>query len=115
MTAPTRRDERATSPHPHSLKGVSVPLFWPMAAAASLVEQGLELYGKNLKFVAEEIKIHHEARPRVATPNRVMLDLRTMVFRDYSAAADVEGLPAIVVAPYAGHSAVMPITTRARA
>ena len=41
----------------------SVPAFWPMAMAASLMEQGAELYAKNLKFVEEEIKIHDELRP----------------------------------------------------
>ncbi len=35
-----------------------------------------------------------------------MLDLRTMEFRDYSVAGAV-GLPTIVDAPYAGHSAVI--------
>ena len=38
-----------------------------------------ELYAKNLKLVEEEIKIHGGLRPTLATPNRVRLDLRTMV------------------------------------
>ena len=53
---------------------MSVPAFWPMALAAALVEQGIELYARNLKFVEEEIRIHNELRPRLATPNRVRLD-----------------------------------------
>ena len=56
----------------------SVPAFWPMAMAATLLEQGTELYAKNLKFVEEEIRIHGELRPTLATPNQVRLDLRTM-------------------------------------
>src|SRR5438105_3508078 len=88
------------------LAGVSVPLMWPMLAAAKLAEEGLELYARNLKFVREEIKIHHELRPKLATPNRVMLDLRTMILRDYSSAA-AQGVPTIVDAPYAGHSAMI--------
>jgi poly(3-hydroxybutyrate) depolymerase len=91
---------------PHHLKQLSVPFLWPMAAGAQMIEQGLDLYAKNLKFVAEEEKIHHELRPQLATANRVMLDLRTMVFRDYSAAG-AGGLPTIVDAPYAGHSAMI--------
>jgi len=54
-----------------------------MAMAASLAEQGAELYAKNLKFVEEEIRIHGELRPRMATPNTVRLDLRTMKLREY--------------------------------
>ncbi len=86
--------------------GMGVPLFWPMLAATKMAEQGLELYAKNLEFVAEEEKLHHELRPRLATANRVMLDLRTMHFRDYSAPG-ATGVPTIVDAPYAGHSAMI--------
>jgi hypothetical protein len=57
----------------------SVPAFWPMALAASLMKSGVELYVKNLKFVEEEIKINAELRPNLATENTVRLDLRTMV------------------------------------
>ena len=62
---------------------LSVPAFWPMAMAAALLKEGTELYAKNLKFVDEEIKIHGELRPKLATPNQVRLNLRTMVLRDY--------------------------------
>jgi polyhydroxyalkanoate depolymerase len=72
--------------------------------AASLVEQGAELYAKNLKFVEEEIKIHDELRPSLATPNTVRLDLRTMKLREYGKAG---GLPTLVDAPHAGHTAMI--------
>ena len=88
------------------LTGVNVPLFWPMLAAARMGEQGLELYAKNLEFLSEEAIIQHLQRPPPATANRTMLDLRTMAFRDYSAPA-AKGIPTIVDAPYAGHSAVI--------
>ena len=58
------------------LSHLSVPAFWPMAMAATMLEEGTELYAKNLKFVEEEIKIHGELRPALATPNRVRLDMR---------------------------------------
>lgn len=90
----------------HELKGFGVPFMWPMAAAASMAEQGLELYARNLSFLAEEAKIHHERRPAPATANRVALDLRTMAFRDYSATG-AGGVPTIVDAPFAGHSAMI--------
>ncbi len=82
----------------------SVPAFWPMAMAASLAEQGTALYARNLKFVEEEIKIHDELRPRLATPNTVRLDLRTMQLREYGRPG---GIPTLVDAPHAGHTAMI--------
>lgn len=82
----------------------SVPAFWPMAMAASLAEQEMELSTKSLKFLEEEIKIHGELRPKLATPNRARLDLRSMVLRDYGTA---EGIPTLVDAPHAGHTAMI--------
>lgn len=93
-------------PATRNLSGVNVPFFWPMLAAAQMVEEGTELYAKNLKFLDEEIKINHERRPKPATANRAMLDLRTMVLRDYSPPG-AKGLATIVDAPYAGHSAMI--------
>jgi poly(3-hydroxybutyrate) depolymerase len=90
----------------HHLRGVSVPFFWPMIAVARMAERGLDLYADNLKFLAEELKIHHELPPALATPNRIMLDLRTMKFRDYSKEG-ADSLPTVVDAPYAGHSAMI--------
>ncbi len=82
----------------------SVPAFWPIAMAASLAGQGAELYARNLKFVEEEIKIHDELRPELATPNTVRLDLRTMKLREYGKPG---GIPTLVDAPHAGHTAVI--------
>ena len=82
----------------------SVPAFWPMSMATALLEKRSELYVKNLKFVDEEIRIHENLRPKLATPNRPRLDLRTMVLRDYGTPS---GLPTLVDAPYAGHTAVI--------
>ena len=88
------------------LKHLRVPFLWPMAAGAKMIEQGLDLYARNLRFVAEEQKIEHELRPHLATPNRIMLDLRTMILRDYSVTGAM-GVPTIVDAPYAGHTAMI--------
>ena len=82
----------------------SVPAFWPMAMAAALAEEGAEIYADNLKFVEEEIKIHGELRPKLATPNTARLDLRTMMLRDYGKPG---GIPTLVDAPYAGHTAMI--------
>jgi hypothetical protein len=53
---------------------VSVPAFWPIVMAARLIEAGAELYAKNLSFVEEEIRIHGDLRPALATSNQVRLD-----------------------------------------
>jgi len=82
----------------------SVPAFWPIFMAAQLWEQGAELVAKNLKFVEEDMKIHDYLRPRLATPNHVRLDLRTMVLRDYGKPG---GIPTLVDAPHAGHTAMI--------
>lgn len=82
----------------------SVPAFWPIAMAAALVEEGAELYAHNLKFAEEEIKIHDELRPNLATENRVRLDLRTMKLREYG---EPGGIPTLVDAPHAGHTAMI--------
>ena len=83
---------------------MSVPAFWPMAMAAAMMEEGTELYAKNVKFAEEEIKIHGELRPKLATPNQIRIDLRTMVLRDYGKPG---GLPTLVDAPHAGHTAMI--------
>ena len=82
----------------------SVPAFWPIAMAAKLVEDGADLAAKNLEFVEEEIRIYDDLRPRLATPNWVRLDLRTMKLREYGTPA---GIPTLVDAPYAGHTAMI--------
>ncbi|MGB0085131.1 MAG: alpha/beta fold hydrolase [Rhodomicrobiaceae bacterium] len=83
---------------------MSVPAFWPMAMATAMLEEGSELYAKNLKFVDEEIKIHGDLRPVLATPNQARLDLRTMVLRDYG---EPGGVPTFIDAPHAGHTAII--------
>jgi hypothetical protein len=70
-----------------------VPAFWPMAMGAALLEQGGEISARNLKFVEEEIQIHAELRPTLATPNEVRLSLRTMALRDYG---QPKGIPTLV-------------------
>jgi poly(3-hydroxyalkanoate) synthetase len=82
----------------------SVQAFWPVAIAAALAEEGAELYARNINFIEEEIKIHDELRPMLATPNQVRLDLRTMVLRDYGKPS---GIPTLVDAPHAGHTAMI--------
>jgi poly(3-hydroxybutyrate) depolymerase len=84
----------------------ALPLFWPMAAAAALFKAGAELSARNLQFLAEEEKLHFELHPKLASDNRPLLELRTMVFRNYSV-APANGVPTIVDPPYAGHSSMI--------
>lgn len=87
-----------------NLSLLGVPAFWPMTMAAALAEAESEVIAKNIKFVEEEIKIHAERRPQPATPNKIRLDLRTMLLRAYG---EESAFPTLVVAPYAGHTAVI--------
>ena len=79
---------KESSIKPAGLSLPSVPAFWPMAMAMTMFEGGATFYAKNLKFVEEEVKIHDELRPILATSNQVRLDLRTMVLRDYGSRAE---------------------------
>jgi poly(3-hydroxybutyrate) depolymerase len=91
----------------HAKSSIPVlPFLWPLAAGLAVFEAGAALSARNLAFLAEEEKLHFELRPALATANRPLLDLRTMVLRDYSTDA-AQGLPTIVDAPYAGHSAMI--------
>lgn len=92
------------APAPANFSALGVPAFWPVAMAATLVERGAELYARNVGFIDEEIKIHGELCPALATANEVRLDLRTMRLRDFGKPA---GTPALVHAPYAGHTAMI--------
>lgn len=86
----------------------SVPALWPITMAASMMEQGAELFARNIRFTEEEIRIHDELRPVLATPNTARLELRTMTLRDYGDAAGKKGgIPTLVDAPHAGHTAMI--------
>jgi polyhydroxyalkanoate depolymerase len=78
--------------------------FWPMDMAANIARDGTDLYARNLKFVDAQIALHRVSPPKLATPNEVRLNLRTMVLRDYGRPG---GIPTLVDAPYAGHTAAI--------
>ncbi|MFY9781824.1 MAG: alpha/beta fold hydrolase [Candidatus Baltobacteraceae bacterium] len=81
-----------------------VPFFWPWAVGAEIAEGELKLAARNLKFLAESEKIDFGLHPQFATENRILLDLRTMRVRDFSSPG-AGGVPTLVDAPYAGHTA----------
>ena len=82
----------------------SVPWFWPFAAAIELEDEGLQLYRRNLEFLAEAGEFVAPPEPEWATPNRVLLNLDTMRLREFGAR---ERLPVLIDAPYAGHSSTI--------
>jgi poly(3-hydroxyalkanoate) synthetase len=90
---------------PSSSHPPSVPAFWPMAMATEWIEQGAKLFDRNVRFAEEELKLHGGIKPQLATPNTVRLDLRSMSLRDYGMPG--QAIPALVQAPYAGHTAVI--------
>jgi poly(3-hydroxybutyrate) depolymerase len=93
------RADPATS---HHYPEIGVPLFWPFGLVGALEETTLD----NLKYLGELDKTQFaKAPPEWTTPNRIALDLHTMELRDFSLAE--KGSPVLVLAPYAGHSAVI--------
>jgi polyhydroxyalkanoate depolymerase len=92
------------SPSPADSIPLPLPLFWPVAMVASLEKMKADLTLRNLEFVDEDVKLHVELKAKVATPNVVRLDLRTMVLRDYGREG---GIPTLVNAPFAGHRAMI--------
>jgi polyhydroxyalkanoate depolymerase len=93
------------TPFAFPLSAISLPFLWPLAAAVGGGQAALEMASHGIGFVAEEIRLTG-LRPELATPNRIALDLRTMVLRDYSADG-ATGVPVIVVAPFAGHTSAI--------
>jgi poly(3-hydroxyalkanoate) synthetase len=84
----------------------SVPIFWPFAAALAIEKTELDLLVRNWRFLAEAEKIDHEPVPQFTTANTVRLELDTLRLRDFSQPHS-SGPPTLVIAPYAGHSAVI--------
>jgi hypothetical protein len=64
----------------------SVPLFWPLAAAAHLGSEALAAMQRNLDYALEVGAVQFPAPPEWATPNAV---------------------PVVIDAPFAGHSATI--------
>ncbi len=93
--------------HPPSEPALlSLPMFWPIAAASTLFDAEMGAVGRNLKFMAEEAKIAEPSKPKFATASTVRLDLRTLVLRDYSG-GEAKGLPTLIDPTKAGHSSVI--------
>jgi poly(3-hydroxybutyrate) depolymerase len=84
----------------------SVPLFWPLAVAYAMEETELQLFLKNLRFLAEAEKVEYGLQPQFATANSVMLELNTLRLRDFGDPQS-GAIPTLIDAPYAGHTATI--------
>ncbi|MBV8441687.1 MAG: alpha/beta fold hydrolase [Hyphomicrobiales bacterium] len=102
--APTDTVPPAPSSPPPPPPPLPLPLFWPVAMVAGMEKAKADLALRNLEFVQEEIKLHGGLKAKVASPNVVRLDLRTMALRDYGRPG---GIPTLVNAPFAGHRAMI--------
>jgi poly(3-hydroxybutyrate) depolymerase len=83
---------------------LSVPWFWPMAAALEMEAEGLRIFEDNLKYLAETEILEALPASQWATANRVIIELDTMRLRDFSKSGDKDRVPVLIDSPYAGHS-----------
>ncbi|MBI1396793.1 MAG: alpha/beta fold hydrolase [Betaproteobacteria bacterium] len=68
-------------------------------------EAELAVFKRNLAFLSEAGKISFGTTPRFATPNEVLVELHTLRLRAFGPGGD--GVPVLVDAPYAGHTATI--------
>ncbi len=84
----------------------SNPLVWPLIAAATATDAAASyLNDVALAFMGEGAGRKALPEPRWATPNRTVLDLKTVRLRDFSTASD--GVAMLVCAPFALHGATI--------
>jgi poly(3-hydroxyalkanoate) synthetase len=84
----------------------SNPLIWPLIAAATATDAAAAyLNDVALAFIGEDSGRKELPQPRWATPNRCVLDLKTVRLRDFSTAAD--GVATLICAPFALHGATV--------
>ena len=63
----------------------------------------MEACAENMKALGDMAEITAPPPPGWATKNRVLLDMDTMLLRDFSASGAEDALPVLVDPPYAGH------------
>jgi len=83
----------------------SVPLFWPLAAAAA-GNQAIDYMRRSLDYAAAVGAIENTEPPTWASRNDIRLDLKTMRLREFAAGAPGV-VPILIDAPFAGHSATI--------
>jgi len=93
---------------------ITLPLFWPVAMVAGMEKAKADLALRNLEF-EEDLKIHGELKPKLATPNVVRLDLRTMALRDYGRPGGIPTLVNASMRPSRATGPRSPTITKAKA
>ena len=96
----------APLPTENKSHNVCLPWLWPLCVFAHIVQDELQVSFDVFKFIGEAHKLDYELKPAWATPNTTKCDLKTMVLRDFSDKT-TQGLPLIIDAPFAGHSATI--------
>jgi poly(3-hydroxyalkanoate) synthetase len=90
---------------PHSEN--TLPWFWPFEFAAAVSDQEISMFKRGLETITEAEKLEYGLIPQFATPNKIALELHTLRLRDFTIDQRARETPTIVVAPYAGHTAVI--------
>ncbi|MFY9991609.1 MAG: alpha/beta fold hydrolase [Rhodoplanes sp.] len=81
-------------------------LFWPLMAAMSASEATSAFVHQMARMTAADVAMQPEVpRPEWVTPNRLTLELPTLLLRDFSAGRP--GVPTLICAPYALHGATV--------
>ncbi len=81
----------------------SVPWFWPVELFSALTAEEFQAFRRGLDTITEAVKLDTGLVPKFATSNRILLDLHTMRFRDFTPSDAPLQIPTIIDAPYAGH------------
>lgn len=81
----------------------TVPWFWPVELLSALTEEEFSTFRRGFDTLAEAVKLDTGLTPKFATPNRILLDLHTQRFRDFTPPGAPAQIPTIIDAPYAGH------------
>ncbi|MDD3370266.1 MAG: alpha/beta fold hydrolase [Alphaproteobacteria bacterium] len=83
--------------------GIESPFFWPIGLTMSLGSEILETSEKNMLFFDEILKTEvAPAKPKWASPHRVMYELHTFTLRVFSK-LNANQTPTLILPPYAGH------------
>ena len=87
---------------------IGVPYFWPLGIAMNWGDKVLKLQKDNLNFLSEVVKTEVEKqKPKWATPNKILYELKTFILRDFSVKGDTDEIPTFILPPYAGHTSVI--------
>ena len=88
--------------------GIESPFFWPVSMALSMEAETLHAADKNLKFFKEVVTTDIvKPLPQWATANKVVYSVHTFTLRDFSIGDAKDGIPTLVIPPYAGHTSVI--------